>query len=753
MSEQANEASMGTNAASGGPPGAGLEGIARLRFLADATELLATSPNEWVALERLATMAVPELADWCAIDVVDHAGKLRRAAVVHADAEKIEWVRELEKRYPPDPNSPFGVPKVIRTGEPEFYPEIPEPLIREGTQDEEQLSLILGLGLCSAMIVPFLARGRSLGAITLVTAESGRVYTAQDLELAEAIARRAGLAVDRSRLRDEVEESEHRFEALVDSLDAIVWEAHSATLQPFYVSRRAEDILGYPAERWVKEPGFWETIIHPDDRDVVVRARRAAVEERRRYDIEYRASADDGRILWLRELGDTVDEDDGPQVRGIIVDVTVRVDALTALNESRERLAFLAEASALLSSSLNYRAVLERLASLTVPRAADWCAVDVAEEDGTLRRVAVVHFDPSKTDAARRLKEMPSDEEHVRVLRTVMETGMALLDVDGSEVCSTSDPDRRLLLDELGVGSAIVVPLLARGRTLGAVKLVLVPGGRTYGQADVTLAQDLARRAALAVDNARLFQDRSHVARTLQRSLLPPHLPQIPGVELAARYHAAGEGSEVGGDFYDVFRTGKDDWAILIGDVCGKGADAAALTALARYTVRAAAMQARKPSRVLTQLNEALVTAAVPEHGLDLRFCTVAYTRLRPMDIGVRVTSTAGGHPPPYILRRDGRVETACRTGTLIGVLPEIDLTDHSTELQPGDALILYTDGVTEARGPSGDFGEAAFQELVSTCAGLDASSIAERIESTVLEFQGGEPRDDIALIVVRVPY
>ncbi len=752
MPQQPSGASTEKGAASGGPPGSGLEGVARLRFLADATELLATSPNEWVALERLATMAVPELADWCAIDVVDHAGKLRRAAVVHADAEKIELVRELEVRYPPDLSSPFGVPKVIRTGEPEFYPEIPERLIRESTQDEEQLSLILGLGLRSVMIVPLVARDRSLGALTLVTAESGRVYTAQDLELAQAIARRAGLALDRSRLRDEVEESERRFEALVDSLDAIVWEAHSATLQPFYVSRRAEDILGYPAERWVKESGFWETIIHPDDREVVVQTRRAAVEERRRYDIEYRASADDGRILWLRELGDTVDEDAGPQVRGIIVDVTVRVEASTALNESRERLAFLAEASALLSSSLNYRAVLERLASLTVPRAADWCAVDVAEEDGTLRRVAVVHFDPSKSVAARRLKEMPSDEEHVQVLRTVLETGMPLLDVDGSEVCSTSDPVRRVLLQELGVGSAIVVPLLARGRTLGALKLVLVPGGRVYGQADLAQAQDLARRAALAVDNARLFQERSHVARTLQRSLLPPHLPQIPGVEVAARYHAAGEGAEVGGDFYDVFRTGKDDWAILIGDVCGKGADAAALTALARYTVRAAAMQARKPSRVLTQLNEALVTSAVPEHDLDLRFCTVAYTRLRPMENGVRVTTTAGGHPPPLILRRDGRVEVACRTGTLIGVLPEVELTDHSTELEPGDALILYTDGVTEARSPLGDFGEEAFQELVSKCAGLDASSIAERIESTVLEFQGRNPRDDIALIVLRVP-
>jgi len=749
MTEQPNQAATSRTDAE---PGIGLGGLDRLAFLADATEALATASNEWVALERLARLTVPRVADWCAIDLLDHSGRLKRAAVVHEDPERVEAVQEMERRYPTDANNDTGVRRAIRTGKPEFYPEITEEFLRAATEHEEQISVVMELGLRSAMIVPLVARDRSLGAITLVMAESGRTYTTADLELAEALARRAALAVDHSRLRDEVEETEHRFEALVDSLDAIVWEADPDTLQPFYVSRRAERMLGYPAEDWIKDPGFWENIVHPSDRAGVAEARRSAFSERRRYDLEYRALTQDGRVLWLRELGDTVDEGEGPQVRGIMIDVTARVEDSEALKESRERLAFLAEASALLTSSLNYRAVLERLASLTVPRAADWCAVDVVDEDRTVRRVAVVHVDPEKLDAARKLRDMPLDEDHVRVLRTVLETGRPLLDVDGNEVCGTSDPERRKLLEELGVGSAIVVPLQARGRTLGLMKLVLVPGGGSYGTADVTLAQDLARRAALAVDNARLFQDRSHVARTLQRSLLPPHLPQIPGVEVAARYHAAGEGTEVGGDFYDVFRTGKEDWAILIGDVCGKGADAAALTALARYTVRAAAMQARKPSRVLTQLNEAIVTASVPEHGLDIRFCTVAYARLRPIETGVRVTVAAGGHPPPIILRADGKVEPACRTGTLIGVQPEVTLTDQSSELGSGDALILYTDGVTEARGDSSWFGEEALGELIASCAGKDASAIAERVESVVLDFQGGNPRDDIALIVVRVP-
>lgn len=899
------------------------------------------------------------------------------------------------------------------------------------------------------MIVPLVARGRSVGAITLVTAESGRTYDENDLKLAEAVAVRTAAAIDRSRLRDEVEQSEGRFETLVESLGAIVWEADAQAMQPLFVSRHAEELLGHATDRWVKEAGFWETIIHPDDREVVIERRGTSARGGSSYEIEYRASTVDGRTLWLRELGHAVPDDGGVRLRGIMVDVTQRVLSLRraealhaitralaesqtlgeagpeilravcetlhwdlgalwsvdpaadvlrceatwnnpeinvaefvtatrsrtfvrgvglpgrvwasgltawisdvgeddnfprgpvagrlglhgacgfpivlrgqvlgvveffsreirepddslrrmtatigtqigqfieageataalreshvrtrailssaldcvvsmdrdgrilefnpaaeqtfgylradvigkelaeliippahrdahrtalrryietgastvlgrrrrltgmrkdgsefpvevaiaavensepptftgfirdvteevaaeqALAESRERLAFIANASDLLSSSLDYRTVLQRLASLAVPTFADWCAVDVVEEGRTLRRVAISHRDPSKAAAAERFKGLHTDEAQVRVLQSVLKTGQPLLDRDGAQVCATSDPQRRALLRELGVGSAIIIPLVARGRTLGAMKLVLVPGGRTYGIADVPFAQDIARRAALAVDNARLYQDRSHVARTLQRSLLPPSLPQIPGLEVAARYHAAGEGNEVGGDFYDVFRTGRDDWAILIGDVCGKGADAAALTALSRYTVRAAAMQARKPSRVLAQLNDAILSESTLAVDSDQRFCTVAYARLRPVEDGVRLTVTSGGHPIPLVLRANGRVDQACRPGTLIGVVPNPVLTDRSSILGTGDTLILYTDGVTEARGPDGVLGEEGFHRLVSSCAGLDAHAIAERIESAVLDFQEGNLRDDIALVVARAP-
>jgi serine phosphatase RsbU (regulator of sigma subunit) len=274
--------------------------------------------------------------------------------------------------------------------------------------------------------------------------------------------------------------------------------------------------------------------------------------------------------------------------------------------------------------------------------------------------------------------------------------------------------------------------------------MVWAESGRRYDESDLELAEELGRRAAVAIDNARLFRERSHVARTLQQSLLPPELPQVPGVELGANYHAAEE-MEVGGDFYDVFDTGDGGWGVVMGDVCGRGADAAALTALARYTVRAAAMQDRRPSTILRTLNEAIVRQRP-----DYSFATVAYLRLRPDGDGVRVTVATGGHPLPLLLRRDGTVEEAGSPGTLLGVFEDPELTDVVVQMSPGDAILLYTDGVTESRGDGPIYGEERLKELLATCAGAGAQQIADRIEADVVAYQPNVP-DDIAILALRV--
>jgi serine phosphatase RsbU (regulator of sigma subunit) len=264
----------------------------------------------------------------------------------------------------------------------------------------------------------------------------------------------------------------------------------------------------------------------------------------------------------------------------------------------------------------------------------------------------------------------------------------------------------------------------------------------------VELAQELARRCATAVDNARLYRDRSYIARTLQESLLPVELPEIPGVETAARFRPTGEGNEVGGDFYDVFESGsRGGWTVVMGDVCGKGPDAAAVTALARYTLRAAAMREQLPSRSLFMLNEALL-----RQRNDRRFCTVAYAHIEKLDEGARAGLSTGGHPLPLLLRADGGVEAVGAPGTVLGIFRDPDLEDHAVMLAPGDSLVFYTDGVIESRmSTNGVLDERRLAELVSTCAGRGADAIAAAVEEAAVLSQQGRPKDDIAVLVLRV--
>jgi serine phosphatase RsbU (regulator of sigma subunit) len=272
-------------------------------------------------------------------------------------------------------------------------------------------------------------------------------------------------------------------------------------------------------------------------------------------------------------------------------------------------------------------------------------------------------------------------------------------------------------------------------------------GGRRYSQADLTLAEDLARNAAFAVDNARLYRQRSRVARTLQRSLLPPELPVIPGFDVAARYRAAGEGMEVGGDFYDLFEGESRDWAVVIGDVCGKGADAAAVTGLARYTIRTAAMREEQPSGVLRTLNDAMI-----RQYSQGTFCTVAYARLT--DAGEnrgRVVLACGGHPLPYLVTADGEVELVGSPGTLLGIFPDPELVDTPIAMAAGDSLVLYTDGLVEYYDQNVAIGERRLTELLRESASLRAEGIANRIELSLQDTEGGRARDDIAFVVLQV--
>ncbi len=260
---------------------------------------------------------------------------------------------------------------------------------------------------------------------------------------------------------------------------------------------------------------------------------------------------------------------------------------------------------------------------------------------------------------------------------------------------------------------------------------------------DVTVERAAARASLEASERF------AALARTLQDSLLPPHLPDVPGIEVAARHLPAGSGGELVGDFYDVFQTGRSSWGVVMGDVCGKGVEAAKITALARYTIRAAAIAHGSPRRVLELLNQAMLHQQPDSE----RFLTATYATLQQRRGGVTVRLSAGGHPPALLLSAAGVVTEITTPGLILGVFEDPQFTEQKTELRLGDALVLYTDGVLEARQDSEEYGDHRLRVLLEGLPlGSTAAEIAACLEADVLAFGGAAPSDDTAILVVRVP-
>ncbi|MGZ5306059.1 MAG: SpoIIE family protein phosphatase [Actinomycetota bacterium] len=419
--------------------------------------------------------------------------------------------------------------------------------------------------------------------------------------------------------------------------------------------------------------------------------------------------------------------------------------ARLAARRANERLTFLSNATQLLASSLEYDETVSTLARLCVPDFADWAGVDLVEPGGQVRQLIVVHEDPEWLEYARGIRDRhPLDPDEPRGLANVLRTSVSEFYPEiPNELLEQAPEEQREIARNLQLSSIMIVPLEVRGTVLGAMTLAYAESGRHYDEQDLRMVESLGRRAAIAIDNARIYLDRDHIARTLQRSLLPPALPMIPGAELAARYEPFGDGHEVGGDFYDVFNVSEDEWGMVIGDVCGKGAEAAAVMGIARFTTRAIAMSERRPSTLLTGLNEALMQQTTGE-----RFCTACYCRVRRDDTGFRVTVSLAGHPRPLVLRADGSVQEVGGAGTFLGVFADVDLSDEAINLYPGDALILYTDGVI---GRSDIAGGAQLLPVPARNAGSSAGSIADALIAGIVEREGERFLDDVAVLVLRV--
>ena len=421
------------------------------------------------------------------------------------------------------------------------------------------------------------------------------------------------------------------------------------------------------------------------------------------------------------------------------------------LNREQAASELLAEAGALMEDALDRKQRAQHLADLAVPSLGDVAMVDMLTPEGTIERIAATSRGTRVADIFIKLRESaPIDPDGPHPVAEVIRTGRTVsLDqlsdkaIDGI----TTREDEREQLRTHRFKSCIVLPLGARGAVLGALTLWIMRPSKAFDETARRTAKRLADRAALALDNARLHEQQAHIATVLQHSLLPRSLPEIRGFESSSRFLAAGEAYEVGGDFYDVFRTGSGTWTAVIGDVCGKGPEAASLTALARYTVRTAAHPESSPSQILQALHE-----SISAERADMRFCTAALARIQTPANGTNsahVTVALGGHPNPFMLRKDGSVETIGQRGTLLGVLPSPILADTETELGVGDALILYTDGLLDVGDRSKrDDPEWVIDQLAAS-AGKSADEIAERLAQGAIERHGGQPRDDIAVLVL----
>ncbi|MCB0971659.1 MAG: SpoIIE family protein phosphatase [Acidimicrobiales bacterium] len=613
----------------------------------------------------------------------------------------------------------------------------------------------------------------SFGVLAVYDVEA-RTWTDDEVHFVQAIANTMGLAVQRATIEQSLRASTVRLDLAVDAGGLGVW-SFEVDADRVWMSAGALGMYGLPPgegrELHYGDGGeAFLGLIHPDDRDQVREGMATAVRERDdRRQLHRIVRQDNGEVRWIESWGRLVGNRGERVVVGVCADVTDRRRA-EELRESilasehaarleaeaaRERMAFLSEASAALAASLEPEVTVATFADLCVPGLADVCFVDLVDDAGLLAEQAVRATDDAKRrdgQALRRKRmelggEAPTATGH----NQAMDGKPVLYPEITDELLrmAASDDDHFELLRRFDARSTVLAPLVTRGRPIGVVTLVRCSGRPAFTEADLPTLEEFAGRAALAVDNGRLFHSRARVARSLQAALLPPALPAIGGLELAARYDVAETDVAIGGDFYDVIALASDTWAVVVGDVCGRGPDAAALTGLVRHTMRTAVVREELPSRVLAQTNEALLDQID-----DARFCTAAFVRLqltggRPGT--VRATVSSAGHPRPAVVRGDGTAEAVECSGTLLGVVDDLELVDRDVLLGPGDALVLYTDGLTEARQGDEYFGEARLLATCAELAGATADELAGGLEARVASFRRSA-RDDTAILVVRVP-
>ncbi|MEH1832496.1 MAG: PAS domain S-box protein [Nostoc sp.] len=625
------------------------QGEERLRYIAEISSILSTSLDYEETLQQIAEISVPQLADWCSVEILNEDGSIRRLPIAHADPSKAEWARKLQQ-YVPDPKGTNDIARVLQTGQPELIPEVSDSFLMATTENEEHLNIVRQLGIKSTIIVPLVAQGRVLGCIKFVTAQSDRRYDRSDLTLATDITHRAALAVENARLYRDIHQALVNYAESLSLLDALLEaapvavcffdrelryirinqvfaEINGLTIQE-HLGRKFGEVLPNMAAEFelhlqrvldTGEPllnmeisgetrgqprryGYWlgnfypvnntmgetvgigiilaevtaakqtevalreseerframfnqaavgitlvaldggliqvnpalceitgysheeliqmnfQEITHPDDLEVdCENARRVLAREISGYSLEKRYIRKDGSIVWVNLTSSAVLDANGQPkyALGILEDISHRKRVETTQN-------FLVEASILLAASFDYEITLESVANLAVPTLADWCIVDVFQEDCSSKQIAIAIADFTKRNILDEIQRRYPSQTRAKQLVQQLRRGISVFYSELSEphlIQMAQDDEHLQLLRSLGIHSLMVIPVRSRGQLFGAISFFTAESGRRYKQTDLALAEDIARRAATAIDNARLYQETQQAKQAAERSV------------------------------------------------------------------------------------------------------------------------------------------------------------------------------------------------------------------------------------------
>ena len=483
-------------------------GLVSSELVARAGHELATSLDYQATLKNITNLIVPAVADDCFILLKKPGGESELVASAHSDAERAEALRSFIKRLSTQLHPKLPMFMVLSSGEPMLIHDPELQFEGEPRPGEEGLRLILQLGIRSRIVVPLGARGETIGVMSWLSANPQHRYTAADLKIAEEIALRVAYAIDNARLHEAEKLANQRLSDLLNGLQASVWEAlwegHGHPVDEVtYVNQAAEGLLGYSSEQLKAQSASRRLILEPDY-DHVMKSYSAGIRGGRDFEVQYRARHGDGRRIWLRDVVRVSRAPDGhPMVRVVTTEITKH-------KQAEQRLQILAEAGRTLDSSLDYETTLANVTGLIVPALADDCIIFLEPSQGKLEMVASAYSDPARAEIAREFfRRYPLLERPDQPLQMVHGTGQSVLMQDAlSAIDAGTALSREQYEAAIGtqVNAGLAVPLKSRGQILGVMVWICVESGRHYGQEDLKLAEEIANRAAIAVDNARLFK-------------------------------------------------------------------------------------------------------------------------------------------------------------------------------------------------------------------------------------------------------